>query len=108
MGKKVLIDGQQRVTALMTAIAGHKILTEAYEEKTIRIAFNPLAKDDEERFAVTTPAHINSSFWIPDISELFKADFDSYEFVDQYAEKNPNVSKKQVNQAITQLLAIKS
>ena len=102
VGKKVLIDGQQRVTALMTAIAGHKILTEDYEEKTIRIAFNPLAKDDEERFAVTTPAHINSSFWIPDISELFKADFDSYEFVDQYAEKNPTVSKKQVNQAITQ------
>lgn len=49
VGKKVLIDGQQRITALMTAIAGHKILTEDYEEKTIRIAFNPLAKDDEDR-----------------------------------------------------------
>ena len=48
VGKKVLIDGQQRVTALMTAIAGHKILTESYEEKVIRIAFNPLAKEDEE------------------------------------------------------------
>lgn len=35
VGKKVLIDGQQRITALMTAIAGHKILTENYEEKTI-------------------------------------------------------------------------
>ena len=108
VGKKVLIDGQQRVTALMTAIAGHKILTDDYEEKTIRIAFNPLATDDEECFAVTTPAHENSSLWISDISELFKADFDSYEFVDDYAEKNPDVSKKQVNQAITQLLAIKS
>ena len=108
VGKKVLIDGQQRITALMTAIAGHQILTEDYEEKTIRIAFNPLAKGDEERFAVQTPAHINSSFWIPDIAELFKPDFDSYEFVDQYAEKNPDVSKKTVNQAITQLLAIKS
>ena len=108
VGKKVLIDGQQRVTALMTAIAGHKILTEDYEEKTIRIAFNPLAKDDEERFAVTTPAHENSSFWISDISELFRADFDSYEFVDQCAERNTEVSKKQVNQAITQLLSIKS
>lgn len=108
VGKKVLIDGQQRVTALMTAIAGKKILTEEYEEKVIRIAFNPLAKDDEERFAVQTPAHVKSSFWIPDISELFKPDFDSYEFIDEYAEKNPNVSKKQVNQAITNLLTIKS
>ncbi len=108
VGKKVLIDGQQRITALMTAIAGHKILTEDYEEKTIRIAFNPLAKDDEERFAVTTPAHINSTFWIPDISQVFKPDFDSYEFVDSYAVKNPGVSKKEVNQRMTQLLNIKS
>lgn len=30
VGKKVLIDGQQRITALMTAIAGHQILTEDY------------------------------------------------------------------------------
>jgi hypothetical protein len=108
VGKKVLIDGQQRITALMTAIAGHKILTEDYEEKTIRIAFNPLAKDNEERFAVTTPAHTNSTFWIPDISVVFKPDFDSYEFVDSYAERNPGVSKKEVNQRITQLLSIKS
>ena len=108
VGKKVLIDGQQRITALMTAIAGYKILTDDYEEKTIRIAFNPLAKDDNDRFAVTTPAHENSSFWIPDISEVFKPDFDSYEFVDNYAEKNPGVSKKEVNQTITQLLNIKS
>lgn len=61
VGKKVLIDGQQRITALMTAIAGYSILTESYEEKTIRIAFNPLAKDNKECFAVTTPAHINST-----------------------------------------------
>ena len=108
VGKKVLIDGQQRVTALMTAIAGYPILTEDYEEKTIRIAFNPLAKDDEERFAVTTPAHERSSFWIPDISKLFRPDFDSYEFIDQYAEANPEVSKKAVNQAIVKLLSIKS
>ncbi len=108
VGKKVLIDGQQRVTALMTAISGQKILTEDYEERVIKIAFNPLATDDEERFAVQTPAHINSSRWIPDISEIFKSDFDSYEFVDKYAENNPDVSKKTINQAITQLLSIKS
>lgn len=92
----------------MTAISGHKILTEDYVEKTIRIAFNLLAKDDEERFAVTTPAHEKSAFWIPDISLLFKPDFDSYEFVDAYAKKNPYVSKKDVNHKITQLLSIKS
>ena len=108
VGKKVLIDGQQRITALMTAIAGRKILTDNYEEKTIRIAFNPIAKEGEERFAVSTPAHEKSSFWIPDISKVFKPDFDNYEFVDTYATKNPTVSKKEVNQQINKLLAIKS
>lgn len=108
VGKKVLIDGQQRVTALMTAIAGQKILTENYEAKTIRIAFNPMAKDGEERFAVSTPAHENSSFWIPDIAQVFKPDFDSYEFIDNYAEKNPTVSKKELNRQIIKLLSIKS
>ena len=108
VGKKVLIDGQQRITALMTSIAGKKILTEEYEEKVIRIAFNPLAEDNEDRFAVTTPAHEKSSFWIPDISVVFKPDFDSYEFIDAYAEKNPGIPKKEVNQKLTRLLAIKS
>ncbi len=108
VGKQVLIDGQQRITALMTAIAGQKILTENYEEKTIRIAFNPLAKEGESRFEVTTPAHERSSFWIADISEVFKADFDSFEFIEQYAEKNPEVSKREVNQALVRLLAIKN
>ena len=108
VGKKVLIDGQQRVTALMTAIAGRKILTEDYEEKTIRIAFNPLAKDDEERFAVTTPAHVNSSFWIPDISELFKPGFSTRKFINNYLDNNPSADEDIVDQAISQLLSIKN
>lgn len=32
VGKKILIDGQQRITALMTAIGGYSILTEKYEK----------------------------------------------------------------------------
>jgi len=108
VGKKVLIDGQQRVTALMTAIAGQKILTEDYEEKTIRISFNPLAQDEEERFAVQTPAHINSSFWIPDIAELFKPEFSTRKFINKYLEDNPEADEDIVDRAITQLLAIKS
>jgi len=108
VGKKVLIDGQQRVTALMTAIAGKKILTEDYVEKTIRIAFNPLATGDEERFAVQTPAHINSSYWISDIAELFKPDFSTRKFINRYLDDNPGVDEDVVDKAITQLLAIKS
>jgi hypothetical protein len=108
IGKQVLIDGQQRVTALMTAVAGLPVLDDNYRERIIRIAFNPIAASEDERFAVTTPAHEKSAHWIPDISQVFKSDFDSYEFIDDYAVKNPNVSKKEVNQALTRLLNIKS
>lgn len=108
VGKKILIDGQQRVTALRTAIAGLPVLDENFNEKVHRIAFNPLAKDGEERFAVQAASHINSKYWIPDISILFKPDFDSYEFIEEYAERNPGVSKKEINQAITRVISIKN
>ena len=108
VGKKILIDGQQRVTALMTAIGGYSVLNENYEQKQIAIAFNPLAQGEEEVFAVRTPAHDKSSFWIPDISIVFRADFDSYEFIDSYAEKNPDVDKKALNKAINKLLTLLS
>lgn len=34
-GKKVLIDGQQRITALMTAIAGKTIFNSEYKEERV-------------------------------------------------------------------------
>lgn len=106
VGKKILIDGQQRVTAIMTAIAGVKILTENYTEKCIRIAFNPLAQPGEERFAVTTPAHEKSSFWIPDISEVFKPEFQSWTFMPKYMAANPGADSKAVGGAMQRLASI--
>ena len=106
VGKKILIDGQQRVTAIMTAIAGVKILTENYTEKCIRIAFNPLAQPGEERFAVTTPAHEKSSFWIPDISEVFKPGFQSWTFMPKYMAVNPDADPNIVGEALQRLTSI--
>lgn len=108
IGKKILIDGQQRVTALMTAILGYPVLNDDYEEKTIRIAFNPIAEDAEERFAVQTPAHINSKHWIPDISAIFKTDFDSFGFIEDYCQKNSEISKADLNKTISNLQSIKN
>lgn len=48
-GKKILIDGQQRVTALMTAISGKTIINSDYKEDRIKIAFNPLAEINMKR-----------------------------------------------------------
>lgn len=107
-GKKILIDGQQRVTALMTAIVGQKILTENYEEKIIRIAFNPIAKNEDERFAVTSAAHLKDKSWIADISKVFAPNFSSHKFINQYLKDNPDADEDEVENSLAKLQAIKN
>lgn len=63
-GRKVLIDGQQRITALTAAIVGQRVLNNNYKEIYIRIAFNPL----EEMLDVLNKAYENSSEWINNIN----------------------------------------
>ena len=82
--KKILIDGQQRVTALMAALLGKEVLDEQYQSCRIRIAFNPLAQTGDERFAVCDEKHEQDSKWIPDISIFFRRDFEK-----EYKEANP-------------------
>ena len=106
LGKKILIDGQQRVTAIMTAIDGRSVLRDDYSSKQIKIAFNPWAADEEPSFEVQTPVHIKDKRWIADISVLFKKDFDDYEFIEQYVADNPGVERKAINAKIRELLRI--
>ena len=51
-GQRILIDGQQRVTALTAAILGRTVLNKEYQERPIRIAYNPFAKEEENAFEV--------------------------------------------------------
>ena len=51
-GKKILIDGQQRVTALTAAILGQYVINKTYQRIKIKIAFNPIS----EKFEVQNPA----------------------------------------------------
>ena len=51
-GKKVLIDGQQRITALTAAVVGQQVLNKEYKKERIKIAYNPLAKEGESFFEV--------------------------------------------------------
>lgn len=88
--KKILIDGQQRVTALMAALLGKEVLDEQYQSHRIRIAFNPLAGKGEERFAVCDTKHEEDSRWIPDISIFFRRDFSFRQFEKEYKETNPD------------------
>lgn len=88
--KKILIDGQQRVTALMAALLGKEVLDEQYQSHRIRIAFNPLADKGEERFVVCDTKHEEDSRWIPDISIFFRRDFSFRQFEKEYKEANPD------------------
>ena len=83
-GKKILIDGQQRITALQAAIVGEPVIGSNYRKKRIKIAFQPL----EQRFEVANPAIEKDVAWISDIAPLYEADFSSMGFVIRYCNKN--------------------
>lgn len=104
--KKVLIDGQQRVTALMAAISGKEVLDNDFNKERIKIAFNPLAEDNTKRFAVQDASHLKDKKWIPDIAVVFEREFDLFEFSIHYCEVNEGVKPNVVNKAITELRGI--
>ncbi|HPD63715.1 MAG TPA: DUF262 domain-containing protein, partial [Anaerolineaceae bacterium] len=101
-GKRILIDGQQRVTALMAALLGREVLTKDYETARIRIAFHPV----EERFEVHNPAIAKDRAWIADISRLFTPDAYLGDFVDDYVERNPGTDRKQIGRVLERLKKI--
>lgn len=66
----LVIDGQQRLTALLASLYGVTIRDKNYKERKIRISFNPLTRE----FAVWTQAYERDSEWISEISKVFEAD----------------------------------
>lgn len=102
-GKKILIDGQQRVTAIMAAIAGKEVVTKDYSKRRITIAFNPI----EETFEVQNPAILKDKRWIPDISEVFKQGFDTFGFINRYCEQNLEISNNKLNEILQKLTSVR-
>lgn len=101
-GKRILIDGQQRVTALMAALLGHEVLTADYDTVRIRIAFHP----QDERFEVANPIIRKDSAWIEDVSFVFAPDADPVELIEAYVAKNPAADRKKVSRALIKLRGI--
>lgn len=101
-GKRILIDGQQRVTALMAALLGQEVLTKDYETVRIRIAFHP----QEERFEVANPAIRKDVAWIEDVADVFSPEASLTELTDTYAEKNPSTDRKRVSRVLEKLRKI--
>jgi len=100
-GKKIMIDGQQRITALRAALLGEYVINKNYDKVRIKIAFNP----KEERFEVQNPAIIKDKYWIPDISEVINSS-SLLKILKKYAEANPDVDEDHIEKALSILLDI--
>ena len=70
--KSLVIDGQQRLTALLGVIYGIKVKDKDYNEKNIRISYNPI----KVKFEVWSQAYDRDPEWISQISDVFSADLD--------------------------------
>ena len=101
IGKKILIDGQQRLTALQAAIVGQEVIGSDFKKKRIAVAFNPLT----EEFQIPNAATLKDSRWIPDIAPLFMPGFDAFNFVIEYCARNnlDNSQRSAVNNIVKKL-----
>lgn len=103
-GKQILIDGQQRITALTAALLGQEILNDEYKKKRIKIAFNILT----EEFQTCNPAIEKQEEWISDISEFMKnGNLNLFEYINNYSTKF-DIDANLVNQRINKLQSIKN
>ena len=101
-GKRILIDGQQRVTALLAAILGRSIVDKNYRKVRITIAFHP----GEERFEVTNPAIRRDRAWLADIASLFAPGAKLLRVVDAYCDGNAEANRDEIYERIERLRGI--
>jgi hypothetical protein len=103
-GKKILIDGQQRITALTAAIVGQRVLNKNYKEINIRIAFNPL----NEKFEVLNKALEKSPEWINNINPIINDEISITKAISNYLKLNPEVDEDLIIDRIENLKRVKN
>ena len=103
-GKRILIDGQQRITALRAAISGLNVVDKKYKKRRIAISFNPLT----EEFRTRTSSTERGKEWIGDIAEVMVNGYDTLTFVDEYVARNPGTTRQEINSRLNRLIQIKN
>ena len=101
-GKKVLIDGQQRITALTAAILGQYVINKNYQRIKIKIAFNPI----EEKFEVQNPAILKDKTWLHDIADAFSGNVSLLKLVRDYSRLNPEIEEDLIENSFSRLISI--
>lgn len=106
--KVIMIDGQQRITALRAALEGEIVKTKDYTDERIVISFNPVT----EEFKVRDRSTERGAEWISDISEVMRDPaFSTRRFISEYHSKNPELDEEQLDRIdtrISRLLNIKN
>lgn len=100
--KEIIIDGQQRLTALKAALSGEKVVSQQYITKRIKISFKPSTGE----FNTLNSAIEKDPLWINDISDIFKSDFNSYSYVTDNAKKL-EMAPEDLGATLQKLLAIR-
>lgn len=100
--RQILIDGQQRITAMTAALVGLAVVDKSYKRKRIKIAFNPIT----EHFATLTPILNRDPEWISDVAEFVNAP-STFSATKTYMEANPQIDVVQAEQALQRLAGVK-
>lgn len=105
-GKRVLIDGQQRITALTAAVVGQKVLNKDYKRVAIKIAYNPTAIGDEPKFEVSNTAIERNPLWINNIAPILNGELSISKALRAYKELNPNADEDLIEEKLERLKGI--
>ncbi len=98
-GKKIIIDGQQRITAFRAAIMGETVKNRDYADIRIRVAYNPI----EHKFATLNAAISKDPVWIKDIAPILNGSVKSSMFRREYCNANPDISEDEIEESIETL-----
>lgn len=101
--QQILIDGQQRVTALRAAVLGQPVVDDRYRKVRIVIAFNPIT----EKFETVTPVIRKNPEWIADVSEFFGTHL-PFGLISDYFERNPDVDRARAEASFQRLAEIRT
>ncbi len=85
-GKKIIIDGQQRITALRAAILGESVKNRDYADEKITVAYNPITR----KFATLNASIKKDPAWIQDISSVLDDSKKISVLLRDYCANNPN------------------
>ncbi|WP_341935908.1 DUF262 domain-containing protein [Microbacterium sp. LWO14-1.2] len=99
--RQILIDGQQRITAMTAALVGQQVVDKSYRKKRIKIAFNP----STEKFATLTPVIDRDPAWISDVAEFVNAP--NFAATKAYLDANPGVDADVAQRSLEKLTSIK-